>query len=170
MSAGDVQLRIETEQHRLGATPSGFPQRAPDEWCSAAGRDPDEDVLPTHTPELDRPGAGARVVLRAFHRLPQCALPAGDDALDPFWWRAKRRRTFTGIEHSKPSAGAGANVEQSPASLGTAHDELHCLFDLLSFRQNRPGNFFVLAEHEHDGFREGCSVQIQRARVSPFGW
>src|SRR6266511_3022436 len=170
LPAPRFQLRIETDQYGFGAAPSGFPQRAPDKRRPAAGRDPDDDVLPTHATELDRPSAGPRVVLRAFHRLPQCALPAGNDALDQFGWRAKRRRTFTGIEHPQPSAGASPNVEQSPASLETAHDELHCSFDLLSFRQNRPGNFFVFAEHQPDGFHEGDSVQIQRARVSLFGW
>src|SRR5439155_12569437 len=105
-----------------------------DGGSSAACSDPDDDVLPADASELNRPGPGARVVLRAFHRLPQCALPAGDDALDLFRRRAKGRRTFTRIEHPQPPAGAGANVEQSSASLETAHDELHCLFDLLSLR------------------------------------
>src|SRR5258708_1439696 len=62
MLTRDFHARIETEQHRLGAAPSGFPQRAPDKGRSAARRDPDDDVLPTHTPELDRPGAGARAI------------------------------------------------------------------------------------------------------------
>jgi hypothetical protein len=93
---------------------------------------------------------------------------SGDNGFNPFRRGAERGRALRSIEGSDAPAGAGANVEDAPASADRFDSLIHRLRDLGHGSAYRRRNLGILrVDDPEDPFRRK-EIDIDRARVAPF--
>ena len=115
------------------------------------------------------PMPGVDVVLRAFDRLDQRRIAAGDDADHHLRRRAERRRTLGRVEHAEPAAGARADVDQASAGAEGGLDQVHQRARSPRAPGDGAGHARVLGADEIDDLERGGGVDGGAAGIAPLG-
>ena len=113
--------------------------------------------------------ADGRIVFGGFGRAAEGRFAARDDALHHVRRHAEGGRTFRGIQHAQPPAGAGADVEEPSAALEGRDDGIHRARDGGNLALHGGRHLAVLRVDDAQHLFRGQRVDARRCRVGLFG-
>jgi hypothetical protein len=109
------------------------------------------------------------IVLGCFDRSVQSIVSAGDNPQNHPGRDSKSRRAFGRVKHPKPSAGAGSNVDQSPAGFDSFDNQVNSVGDAIEHTRDCLGDVPVFVVDERDDLDRRAAVYVFSVRVGLFG-
>ena len=139
------------------------------EGSASARCDADDDIVLRRFLLRDGSATERAGVLVGLDGRGQSFGTAGDNELDHARVDVESWRTLRCIERGNASAGAGADVDESPAMRERRGDPIDCLSDLRQSALHRGRNLGVFMVDDAGNFERGLEVQIGGRGVCSFG-
>ena len=108
-------------------------------------------------------------IFRAFNRVAESAIASGDESLDQIGRDVEGGRTFGGIEHAETAGGAGADVEETAATLETLDDGVDGAGDVGNLAGDGGGDLGVGGVDELQSIEGGELVDVRGGGMTGLG-